>query len=91
MEYALDGQAILFVGSGFSDGAINLSGGFLRSGSVFAKHLSKQLDLSDDTNLEDAAEEFAERFGDQQLINLLHNEFTASDIASHHLEIAQIP
>lgn len=91
IEYALEGKAILFVGAGFSQGATNISGQPLQGARAFAKTLALRLNLPEDVGLDDAAEEFAEEEGDDALIELLHNEFTASAIENHHLTIPEIP
>lgn len=91
LEHALDGDAILFAGAGFSRGATNLRGEAFKTGRQLAAHLSKRVGLPSDTPLEDASEEFAKTHGDDSLIAELKEEFTARDIAPYHLEIARLP
>jgi len=91
IELALDGEALLFVGAGFCSGAKNLSGESMKSAEALTKSLADELGIPSITGLDDAAEEYADLFGEDQLIELLHNEFTASDVAPHHLNIADVP
>ncbi len=91
LEHAFDGDAILFVGAGFSGGAKNLRGEPFKTGRQLATHLSHAVELSEDTPLDDASEEFARKHGVDRLIVELQQEYTASEIADHHLSIARIP
>lgn len=91
LEYALDGDAVLFVGAGFSLGAKNVRGEPFKTCRQLGTHLSRAVGLSDDTPLDDASEEFARKYGVDRLIVELQQEYTASEIADHHLSIAGIP
>lgn len=91
LEYALDGDAILFVGAGFSLGAKNLRAESFKTGRQLAAHLATGVGLSADTPLDDAAEEFARKHSSDQLIVELQQEYSAFEVAEHHLSIAGIP
>ena len=92
LEYAAEGEALLFVGSGFSQGALNKRGSTLLKGRELAKLLSSQVeDLPEDTALDDAAEEFVEVHGESKLIELLGSEFSITEVGSHHLNVARCP
>ena len=58
IQKALDGDAILFIGAGFSSDALNLKGEKFKRGSDLAKYLSIEAGVSETTDLEDAAEAF---------------------------------
>ena len=68
LEHVIDGNAVLFCGAGFSLQAKNLRGTSLKSGAALAGHLAKLIGSPLDSFLEDAAEEFAKKFGDDKLI-----------------------
>lgn len=91
MEIALDGNAVLFVGAGFSLGAMNQLGAAFLNGPLLARRLGTRCGLSDETPLEDAAEIFLERFGKDALITELLKQFSAQSVADYHRVFAQIP
>jgi len=88
---ALDGEALLFVGAGFSLGAINLQGKPFRRGVEFARHLAQGSGLPPESSLEDSAEAFAQTHGEDRLIRELQNDFTAKTVALFHRGIAAVP
>lgn len=91
IEIALDGEAIMFAGSGCSSGATNIKGQPFRRGTELANFLSEKCGLQIGTSLDDAAEEYAAKHGDDGLIQELRQEFTVKDIARHHSDLARIP
>ena len=91
LEHALDGNAVLFTGAGYSQGAVNLRGEPLKTGSQLAKYFSQRVDLSPDTPLDVAAEEYIEEYGSDSLISEIQHEFTAKGVSQHHLFLANIP
>jgi hypothetical protein len=90
-EHALDGNALLFTGAGFSRGAVNLRNGPFKTGSQFANHLAAQVKLPPGTPLDDASEQFAERFGEDRLIKEVEEEFTCKQISKTHQQFQLIP
>ena len=90
-EYALEGQSILFCGAGFSKQAINVRNTEIKDGHKLAQHLANLAGLPSDTSLLDAADEFIEKHGYDQLIKELQGEFTLKDINISHLEVAKTP
>lgn len=92
VERALDGDALLFVGSGFSLGAVNSNSQPFKTASELAAHFAQLSGLSEDRlTLEDAAETFAEKLGPDQLISEIQTEYTAREVTSWHRELATIP
>lgn len=91
LEHALAGDAIVFVGAGFSLGAKNLKGQPFKKGRELASYLASAVGLPGETPLDDAAEEFARKHNEDRLIAELQQEYTASEIADQHLSIARIP
>lgn len=91
IERALEGDAILFVGAGFSAGAINVKGERFLKASELASVFAARTGLPSNTSLEDAAEVYEETFGSDALIRELQQEFTASKVQPYHREIARFP
>jgi hypothetical protein len=91
LKLALDGRALLFVGSGFSRGATNLSGDDFSLGSQLAATLSKEAGQPEVLALDDAAELFADRFGVDSLVNVLKSKYSAKTVRDYHKEIAAVP
>ncbi len=91
IQMALDGRAVLFVGAGFSRGAVNLNGQPFKSGLELAAHFASRASLPSSSGLEDASEAFAEEHGIDKLISEIQIEFGAREVASFHREIVAIP
>jgi hypothetical protein len=91
INHALDGDAVLFTGAGFSIGALNLKGEPFKTSRQFAAFLSKTCGSGDDVSLEIAAEDYREKFGDDALIAEVQNEFTTKAVSSHHIEFTAVP
>ena len=91
LELALDGHAVLFLGAGFSRGATNWHGSSLKSAGELAAHLAQKANLSENTPLEDASEEFIVQHGEERLVTELKSEFAVSEVSQFHRDIAKIP
>lgn len=95
IEFALSGKSILFVGAGFSVDAQNLRGENFKTGRRLAKHLAELSGITEaqleEITLDDAAEEYISVYGKDELIDVLHNEFTAKLITSAQSVIANVP
>ncbi len=90
IRYALDGKAMLFLGSGFSVGAKTWN----ETSPITGKRLSKK--LTDDCGLEelpleDAASEYQDAFGASALVKLLEHEFTIKEVGPEHIAVMSIP
>ncbi len=91
IEHALDGRALLFAGAGFSRGAVNLRSRPFKTGHQFANYLAAQAGLEVGTPLDDASEEFVQKFGEDKLIDEVQGEFTAKQISKAHEQFARVP
>ncbi len=91
IQQILDGEAILFLGAGFSLGAMNLRAKPFMSGTAIADHFAALTGLPPGTGLEDAAEAYAEDAGTDALIREVQEEFTARDVAPYHRRVAALP
>ena len=92
IEHALDGDAVLFVGSGFSIGATSVSDKNFPLAKELALNLSKEID--ENYPIEDlflASEAYLSAFGPAKLIEFLSNTFVVKNINDNHLNITEIP
>ncbi|WP_082061035.1 SIR2 family protein [Pseudomonas sp. MRSN 12121] len=92
VQHALDGNAVLFVGSGFSFGATSLSGGSPMSGRDFARYLYKEAGVdAEDTDLAMASQFYSQKFGEAKLTQICRDMFTIRHPAVHHNNIVNVP
>lgn len=92
VQYALDGQALLFLGSGFSYGAKNAAGTSPMTGASLATHLVDLCGFSgEDISLEDAAQEYIRQNGEEDLIRFLQEEYTIKEVTPAHNQIMSLP
>lgn len=90
VRYALDGKAMLFLGSGFSVGSKTQNGASPITGKELAKVLTDACGL-EDLPLEDAASEYQHFFGSSELIKLLETEFTIKEVGNEHIGVMSLP
>lgn len=91
IEHAIDGNAVLFVGSGFSFGSENLAGSLPLSGKSLAKKLYELAGVeTNDDNLSLASQMFLRMRSTSELTSMLREMFTIKNPAPHHLEIASL-
>lgn len=84
-------NSVLFLGSGFSAGAISISKRELPAGNALLKLLAAELDEDPaELDLKSAADEFISR-SDLNLYNLLYETFTASKLLAYQSEILALP
>lgn len=92
IKHALSGNAILFLGSGASVGAVNQNGEQFPVGQELAKRI-----YPDCINLDQAADFFCEdkekehKDGEQELIAFLKRQFRAKTITAHQKRIPSVP
>ncbi|MDO7911383.1 SIR2 family protein [Pseudomonas sp. 22-AL-CL-001] len=92
IKHALDGNAVLFTGSGFSYGARSLSGGTPLSGRDLAKELYKIAEVdAEDSDLSNASQFYIDKFGEADLSQLCREMFTIRAPAAHHLSVIDLP
>ncbi len=91
LEFASNGDAVLFIGSGFSRGAINTRDTNMRTGGELARHLAEECGLPSETNLQDSADIYIERIGASELVQVLKEEFTAKNTTHEQKTIASMP
>ncbi|MBI2681563.1 MAG: SIR2 family protein [Candidatus Solibacter usitatus] len=91
LEHALDGESVLFLGAGFSLGAINSRLQPFELGTAFANRLASAVGLPTPTDLQDAAEVFLESRGPAALAKEVLESFQATTVAKHHTSIGSVP
>lgn len=92
LKHALNGNAILFAGSGFSYLAENLKNESPLSGIGFAKLLNALSGLNaNNDNLAIASQFFIRKFGDHELAELCRESFTIKRPAQHHIDLLSAP
>lgn len=79
IEKILDGNCMLFLGSGFSHGATNQLDQPMPIGRGLADMLDEETRENSDGDLEDAADSFIERFGEAVLTQKLRDIFTVKE------------
>lgn len=79
IQKVLDGNCMLFLGSGFAHDAINLLDQHMPIGRGLADMLDEESQESSEGDLEDAADSFLEHFGEVALIQKLRNIFTVKE------------
>jgi SIR2-like domain len=91
LRHALDGQAILFVGAGFSTQALTAKGENLPTGSKLAMLLATKLKLAATPSLDIVADMFVHAAGEFQLIQLLRDSLTADQVTPEQAIFGSVP
>lgn len=91
IEHALNGNAILFTGSGFSKGATNIQNDDFLTGRDLRLLLQKNIGIVEEITLGLAADMFIKQNkGVDPLISLLHKQYTAKKISNQHKLIGSV-
>jgi hypothetical protein len=90
LERAMDGDALLFLGAGFSLGAVNGRGETFKPASSFAERLSAGHAVTT-PDLQDASEAFLESKGMAALTKEVLLSLHATRTAKHHIPMAGLP
>src|SRR6266496_6060257 len=91
LERALDGESILFLGAGFSLGAINSRLQPFERGGEFANRLAEELGRRIPADLQDTAEAFLESRGAAALARQVLESFRATTVMKYHTSVASVP
>ena len=91
IERVLDGEGVLFLGTGFSLGAVNLRNEKFMTGPATADYFADVSGMPPGTGLEDAAEAFVDKSGIDALIREVQEQFTAKKICDYHKGVAALP
>lgn len=92
ITYALQGQAILFAGSGFSAGAINIRGESFKIGNSLRDEIANDCGIeSTEQPLESTAQYYIGKKSDDDLIKLLKELFSVKEIKNFHENVISLP
>ncbi|BDX06488.1 SIR2 family protein [Planctobacterium marinum] len=91
IKHALNGESILFLGSGFSLGASNLSDTEFSTGGKLAKELCDELNIDEPIDLDIASGIYIEKNGTEKLIDLLLQKYTVKRVSRAQTSCAKIP
>ena len=90
LRHALDGNAVLFLGAGFSDGAQNkLGAGFPMAGEL-SKLLMQSLGESEDLPLSTASEYYKKIKGRVGLLQFLEDHLNATTVTEQHKSFCRV-
>lgn len=91
IQYALEGQAILFAGSGFSFGATNLNNKSFKTGIELRDALAFECGITKtEESLENVSLLYKKKKSSDELVRYLKREFTLKSISKFHEEIMSV-
>lgn len=90
LSYALAGDAIFLIGSGFSVGSTNQMGLPLMTGKKLAEDLSNKVGLDNDTPLEIVAQEYIDFIGEHSLAKYLKENYYVDKYCDFYNAFAKI-
>lgn len=88
--HALNGDAVLFVGAGFSYGARNLKNEKFLMANGLCKEMIRIGNLEEDDDLAYISERFIEEHGEDALIDLLKNQYLCRSYSEDHKTISNV-
>ncbi|QNO28245.1 SIR2 family protein [Sphingopyxis sp. OPL5] len=92
IKHAIDGNAVLFAGSGYSGNATPVGHDEFLTGRKLAKFLYVQSGITtDDDQLNYAAQAYVKKFDKGKLLSILKSLFVAKDVSDCHVRLASIP
>lgn len=92
IEVALQGESLLFIGAGFSIGAIAVNGNKLLTAPQLAQELCRLCDCDATDNLMDAADDYIDATNDlDEVVNVLSSHLKVKNTEYFHREIASVP
>jgi hypothetical protein len=91
LAYAAQGRAVLFLGAGFSWGAISLANEPFLLGAGLGKALADEAGIPSDFTLEDISDIYASKFGSAALLHKLRNWYVAKSVTKSQKELAKLP
>jgi tetratricopeptide (TPR) repeat protein len=91
IDIALQGNAVMFAGAGYSVGATIKNGDPVLTGNQLSSHFCRKCGISGDYSLPDSAEVYLDKFGELALVNELKALFTATKTTRYHQDLCNIP
>lgn len=90
IEYALSGEATLFLGAGFSMGASSIEGKTFATAGTLSKEICHYLGEKETTNLAISSRKLLKKEGTGGLIAYLEKYLLCSEVTEHHKEICDL-
>lgn len=93
LKYALKGEAVFLIGSGFSVGAENGVSGEdnqLWVGSKLAKELTKLTEMDEDVQLDIVSQEYIDLYGERKLVEFLKEHYTVEKYEDYYKVLGKI-
>lgn len=87
LKFAIEGEAVFLVGSGFSIGAENAvenEARHLLVGSELAKELAGLTGMDTDVQLDIVSQEYIDMYGEKRLIDYLKSHYTVQTYAEYY-------
>jgi len=91
LAYAAQGRAVLFLGAGFSFGAISLADEPFLLGAGLGNALAAEAGIPCDFTLEDISDIYMSKFGSAALLSKLRNWYVAKSVTKSQKELAKLP
>lgn len=95
IRYAMDGNAVLFLGAGFSHGGLNVSGSSMKVGKDLSYAICDDLEIPRSDNLTISASRYIEdetcKKGLEKFMDFLHGELTCVETTSEQDIICALP
>ena len=88
-RHAIDGDALLFLGAGFSLGARNQLGEDFPLSTDLSTSLMRELGETETVPLQIASELYAKKMGEVGLLAFLNQKLGVSRVAAHHRSFAK--
>lgn len=93
LKFAIEGEAVFLVGSGFSIGAENAVENeerHLLVGSELAKELAGLTGMDTDVQLDIVSQEYIDMYGEKRLIDYLKSHYTVQTYAEYYKALARV-
>jgi SIR2-like protein len=91
IDFCLDGDSQVFLGSGFSRGAINLNNIPFKTSNDLKNFFLAECGITDDIDLGIACTEYIDKIGLDQYASFLKKEFVAKTVTEEQKHIASLP
>lgn len=93
LKYALEGETVFLVGSGFSVGAYNGSAEEDRSlwtGAKLAKKLAELTDMDEELSLDIVSQEYIDIYGEKQLVEYLKEHYVVQQYEEYYKALTKM-
>lgn len=90
IKHAIDGNALLFLGAGYSCDATNLMGERMKIASEISKNLCDELGIPQNENLSIVSDIYLKKSLPKNLIKILKDNYTANKVEDHHRIISSV-